>query len=57
MESIESKLKQLEKEKTIYCSNLYSDRTLCLQISYQIWMLNVEKENLQEKNLITSTKQ
>ena len=48
--SIENQISKIEETHYILCSHKSSDTTICLTLSYQLWMLKVQKSNLCENN-------
>lgn len=48
--SIENQITKIEEEHYIVCSHKNSNKDLCLSLSYQIWMLKVQRKSLCENN-------
>lgn len=48
--SIENQINKIEEKHYILCSHKSSDKELCLSLSYQIWMLKVQRKSLCENN-------
>jgi hypothetical protein len=48
--SIENQISKIEETHYILCSHKRSDKELCLNLSYQLWMLKVQKSSLCENN-------
>jgi hypothetical protein len=48
--SIQNQINKIEETHYIMCSHKNSDKTVCLNLSYQLWMLKVQKTRLYENN-------
>jgi hypothetical protein len=48
--SIQYQISKIEEIHYIHCSHKSSDKELCLSLSYQLWMLKVQKSSLCENN-------
>ena len=48
--SIQKEINKLEEDRYIICSHKNSNKEFCLSLSYQLWMLKVQKTSLCENN-------
>ena len=48
--SIQNQINKIEEEHYIICSHKNSNKDICLNLSYQLWMLKVQKTSLCENN-------
>jgi hypothetical protein len=48
--SINYQISKIEEKHYIICSHKNSNKDICLNLSYQLWMLKVQKTSLCENN-------